>query len=94
MLLHDSSFRYIQHTCILFSDAGHAAFLPNKNRFEWTLEETIPELVESLLVSVKHVSNVEVQGVGCVPVLQLLEVGVLCESHVVQRGLLCSAVIN
>lgn len=51
------------------------------------MEETLPELVESLLVSVKHMSNVEVQGVGCVPVLQLVEVGVLCESHVVRRGL-------
>lgn len=54
----------------------------------------IPHLVESLLVSLKHVPHVEVQGVGCVPVLQLLEVGVLCESHDVQRGLLCSAVLN
>lgn len=54
----------------------------------------IPELAESLLVSLKHMPQVEVQGVGCVPVLQLLEVGVLCESHDVQRGLLCSAVLD
>lgn len=54
----------------------------------------IPELVESLLVSLKHMPHVEVQCVGCVPVLQLLEVGVLCESHDVWRGLLCSTVFN
>lgn len=54
----------------------------------------IPELVESLLVSLKHMPHVEVQGVGCVPFLQLLEVGVLCESHGVQRGFLCSAMLN
>lgn len=47
----------------------------------------IPEVVKPLLVSVKHVPQVEVQSVGCVPVLELLEVGVLCESHVVQSGL-------
>lgn len=58
------------------------------------VEGTIPVLVEPVLVSLKHVSHVEVQGMGCVPVLQLLEVGVLCESHGVQKGLLCSAVIN
>lgn len=46
----------------------------------------IPELVESLLVSLKHVPHVEAQGVGCVPLLQLLKVGVLSKSHAVQRG--------
>ena len=45
------------------------------------LEETLPELVESLLVCIKDMSDVEVQGMGRVPVLQLLEVGVVCESH-------------
>ena len=43
----------------------------------------IPELVESLLVSLKHVPQVEVQVVGCEPLLQLLEVGILREAHVV-----------
>ena len=47
----------------------------------------IPEFAESVLVSLKHMPHVEVQGMGCVPVLQLLEVGVVCESHDVQRGL-------
>lgn len=46
----------------------------------------IPEFAESLLVSLKHMPHVEVQSVGCVPVLQLLEVGVLCESHDVLMG--------
>lgn len=59
------------------------------------LDGCVPELVESFLVSLKHVPHVEVQGMGCVPVLQLLEVGVLCESHDdVRRVLLCSAVLN
>lgn len=49
--------------------------------------ETIPELVESLLICLKHVSQVDVEGVGCVPVLQLLKVGIVCESHNVQTGL-------
>lgn len=48
-------------------------------------DQVVPELVESLLVSFKHVSDVDIQGVGRVPVLQPLEVRVVCESHGVQR---------
>lgn len=44
----------------------------------------IPESVESFLISIEHVPQVEVQGVSLVPILQLVEVGVLCESHGVQ----------
>lgn len=51
------------------------------NNMALFLEETLPELVESLLVCIKDMSDVEVQGMGRVPVLQLLEVGVVCESH-------------
>lgn len=56
----------------------HSVFLADFNR-------VLPELVESLFVSFKHVSDVDIQGVGCVPVLQPLEVGVVCESHGVRR---------
>lgn len=65
------------HTMIL-SYRLHSVFLADFNR-------VIPELVESLFVSFKHVSDVDIQGVGRVPVLQPLEVGVVCESHGVQR---------
>lgn len=74
---------------ILFSDTVHTVIL-HKTRL-WI--GRILELVESLLVSLKHVPYVEVQGVGCVPVLQLCEVGVLCESHDVQRGVLCCVLL-
>ena len=45
------------------------------------MAEPIPELVESLLVSLKHVPEVEVEVVGCEPLLQLLEVGILRKAH-------------
>lgn len=54
------------------------------------MNKLIPELVESLLVSFKHVPHVQVQGMGCVPLLQLVEVGVLRESHVVQERACCA----
>lgn len=55
--------------------------------------QLIPELVESLLVCLKQVSQVDVEGVGCVPVLQFMEVGIVCESHDVQIGLAVLCVI-
>lgn len=55
------------------------------------IKSDIPEFIESLFVSLKHVSHIEVQGVGIVPVLQLLKVGVLSESHVVLRREACCA---
>lgn len=63
------------------------AFYLNKVSLELMWWETLPELVESLLVRLKHVSQVDVEGLGCVPVLQLTEVGIVCESHDVQNGL-------
>lgn len=38
-------------------------------------------------------SQVDVEGMGCVPVLQLMEVGVVCESHNVQNWLAVLCVI-
>lgn len=49
------------------------------------LRSDIPELVESVFICLKHVPHVEVQSMGRVPVLQLLKVRVLSESHVAQR---------
>lgn len=54
------------------------------------MQKILPELAEPLLVSLEQLSHVEAVTVGCVPLLELLEVWVAAESHAERSDRVCA----
>lgn len=54
------------------------------------MQINLPELAEPLLVSLEHLPHAETLRVGCVPLLEFLEVWVAAESHAERCDRLCA----